>query len=208
MATTSEAKGSNDVIRPLVFVVGFNGNTLLSGAGVGVPAPVPGGSQVMLTTAKSEFARQLLMWFAQGPSDLKLTMSLLGDTAVSKGAKHTTIGVTGSGGFNATLVIDQPTCLPAALTFERPATVADIRMEEAAKGLDDSSSSSGARVFPAAPTGTRLVRIDLTEYRRYGRLMLAGIRRTTIGGLPYNEERILDVEFDPDFEPGHFDARP
>lgn len=199
--TVSQLKDEEGV-RELVNVVGFSGSNLLSGAGTKIPTRISGDQSRPLQVARNEFSRLLFMLLVRDAPGAETTSTV--ERAAQGASAQLAIHVTSPRTSASTLFVDAQTCQPSAMTYERPATMADIRREEAA----GSASSSMSRGSTVAPTGTRVVRIDLSDYRESAGIRFPFLWVTSIGGKPYYEEVVSRVDVNPEIEEGYFETGP
>ena len=143
-----------------------------------------------LKAAKQQFARELLVWLIRDSPAFPLQWALADSNKVPTDrpskrvpANRLALGATGPEGFNATLLLDAITCHPVALTYERRATIADFRAEQA----------NGISVVG----DTRLERLDLSDYRSFGGVMFPTRIKMSIGPRAISDERVTEIEVNP-----------
>lgn len=184
-------------------VVGFNAGTLLTSMG---GRSMPGDPGPALALARGQFARHLLMLLVRISAIVPATLSFRGIEADGD-QQRLAVHAVGPDGFNATLLLDPQTCQPAALTYVRPANLADLRREQA-PGTTGRGSAGAFSAFMPAPGEMRTVRVDLTDHRSFGGLRFPTVLKTSIGGRANSEERVTSVHVNPAMPPDYFARTP
>jgi hypothetical protein len=172
-------------------VIGFDKDTVISSMAGG---RWPGDPIRALTTAKHEGGRAILMLLVRQVPGVVTTINLQG-ARTDGGRQRLALQASGPSGFSATLLVDEQTCLPAALIYERPATASDLRREQPLGSTD---------VPSVEPGETRSVRVDLGAYRSFSEIRFPTILKTSIAGRPYNEETVTEVRTNPPVPAGYF----
>jgi hypothetical protein len=179
-------------------IIGMDGATILSGL-VGWSAPDDDAART-LGTARHTFARDVLAWLVRPLPAADVTLSFAG-LRRDDGDERLVIRAAGEGGFDATLLLDSRSCEPVALLYERPANMADVMRERRRVG----AASGGPAELAASASGqTRLERVDLEDYRSFGGIRFPTMLRRSTGGQPDVEERVTDVQVNPELPGDYF----
>jgi hypothetical protein len=145
---TSVPKGE----APLVFIVGFSGNLLLSN-----PRFPPDNEAAAMRNTRVEFVRDVLMRLPRELPGVRLSPR----TTREAGQERLAIDAFDSEGLAASLVADSGTCAPVALQYRR---------------------------------GSVSYRVDLSEYRLFGRIHFPTMLKESRNGEPTQTEVDSDVQ--------------
>jgi hypothetical protein len=141
---------------------------------------------------EEQFARALMLWLLRDSPAVPVTWSA-GTPGKNVPSNRLAVQARGRAGFNATLWLDAETCHPIAVSYERPANLGDMRAEQA----------SGV----TALGDTRLVRLDMGEYRSFGGVQFPTVIRMSVSGRAEAEQRVTDIEVNPVL-PGDYFTKP
>ena len=125
-----------------VSIFGFSADKPVFGSGTGDIVARRNADDESVTFAHQEFARYAFAWLLRSTPVVPLTFSYGG---VNKNGRAVVIAA-GKEGFNATLSIDERTCLPVVLSFDRKVNQGDLFREQLAAraGQADSPTSGGS----------------------------------------------------------------
>jgi hypothetical protein len=151
----------------------------------------------VVAVAQANFARLTLALLVRVPAISDARLSLGQATASNDGTTAFAIQMNGRADLNGTLEIDAATCRPRALQWTRKATIGDAMRE--ARSQPGPAAQAMSAAVAAPPTGTRTVRITLSDYRTFDGIRFPTTWQQSIDGAPVDEQHVTTTEVNPPF---------
>jgi hypothetical protein len=163
----------------------------------GRPSPATAGERLV---AQADFARRALAMLVRVPATSGARLSRGQATASNDGTAAFAIQMNGRDDLNGTLEIDAATCQPRTLQWTRKATIGDAMREARSRpGPKPPAAQVMAAAAAAPPTGTRTVRVTLSDYRSFDGIRFPTTWQQSIEGAPVDEQHVTSIEVNPTF---------